>query len=411
MAADEPRPGPGENTRAVHLPPPPVPAQRPLAAPVYRATTFAFGTSAEYADVLAGAAPGYTYARIDNPTADAFAAGVAALEGAGLPGPVAGQAFASGMAAISTVFWAFTQAGAHVVAPAALYGGSYSFLVNVAARFGVRTDFVDITDLARVRAALTPQTAVLYAETMANPTVAVADLAALSALAREAGALLVVDSTLAPPPVCRPLEHGADLSLHSATKYIGGHSDATGGVVCGRPELVDRVREVRIDLGGSLAPDEAYLLRRGLETLPLRVARQCATALALAAALAAHPAVESVGYPGLPAHPGHAVARRQFTAGPEGTRFGAIINLTPRGGRAAGQAFADRLRIGQVATSLGGNHTKASHAASTTHRQLDAAALAAAGIAPGAVRVSVGLEDAADLLADAIAALDQLPAG
>ncbi len=409
-----PSPGParhGENTRAVHLPAPPVPDQRPLAAPVYRATTYAFGSSAEYAAVLNGTAPGYTYARIDNPTADAFAAAMAALEGVNLAQPVAGQAFASGMAAISTVFLAFTQAGAHVVAPAAVYGGTYSFLANVAARFGVHADFVDITNLARVRAALRRGTAILYAETIANPTVAVADLAALSVLAREAGALLVVDSTLAPPPVCRPLEYGADLVLHSATKYIGGHSDATGGVVCGRPELLGRIRALRIDLGGSLAPDEAYLLRRGLETMPLRVQRQCATAGMLAAALAKHPAVQSVDYPGLAGHPGHEVARRQFTAGPDGTRFGTIVTVTPHGGRAAGQAFADRLGLVLVATSLGGNHTKASHAASTTHRQMDAAALAAAGIGPGAVRISVGLEDGEDLLADAIAALNQRPAG
>ncbi|MGO9080439.1 MAG: trans-sulfuration enzyme family protein [Streptosporangiaceae bacterium] len=406
-----PRPArrPGENTRAVHPPPPPVPGQPPLAPPVYRATAYRFETSAEYAAVLGGSAPGYSYSRIDNPTVDAFTAAMAALEGVNLPEAIVGQALASGMAAITTVFWAFTRAGAHVVAPSALYGGTYSFLVNVAAAFGVQTDFVDITDLAQVRAALGQETAILYAETLANPTVAVADLAGLARLAREAGALLVVDSTMAPPVLCRPLEHGADLVLHSATKYIGGHSDATGGVVCGRSELISRIRALRIDLGGSLAPDEAYLLRRGLETLPLRVRRQCSTAHMLAASLARHPAVQSVQYPGLPQHPGHELARRQFDAGPEGTRFGAILSVTPHGGRAAGQAFADRLRLAEVATSLGGTHTKVSHAASTTHRQLDAAALAAASIDPGAVRYSVGLEDAEDLLADAIAALDQLP--
>ena len=407
MASDKP----GENTRAVHLPSPPVPAQRPLATPVYRTAAFAFGSSAEYASVLADAMPGYSYSRIDNPTVEAFAGAVAALESVHLHEPVAAQAFASGMAAISTVFWAFARAGAHVVASSAVYGGSYSFLANVASGFGVRTDFVDITDLAQVRAALRPETSILYAETLANPTVAVADLAALADLAREAGALLVVDSTLAPPVVCRPLEHGADLVLHSATKYIGGHSDVTGGVVTGRPELIRRIREVRINTGGSLAPDEAYLLRRGLETLPLRTARQCATAHMLAAGIARHPGVRAVDYPGLPCHRGHELARRQFDAGPEGTRFGAIVTITPHGGREAGMAFADRLRVASIATSLGGTHTKASHVASTTHRQMDAAALAAAGIDPGAVRFSVGLEDGADLLADAIEALDRLTGG
>ncbi len=392
----------------MHLPAPPVLTQQPLAVPVYRTAAFAFASSAEYAALLNGSAAGYSYSRIDNPTADSFAASVAALEGNGRPGPVAAQAFASGMAAISAVFWTFTGAGAHVLAPAAVYGGTYGFLRSVAARFGVRADFVDMTDLGQVRSALRPQTRIVYAETLANPTTAVADLPALARIAHEAGALFVVDSTLAPPVVCRPLEHGADLVLHSATKYLGGHSDATGGVVSGAPELTGRVRAVRIDTGGSLAPDEAFLLRRGLETLPLRVSRQCGTAQALAAALAGHPAVRQVDYPGLPGHPGHQVARRLFDAGPDGTRFGAIVTVTPRGGRAAGYALADRLRLAQVATSLGGTHTKVSHVASTTHRQFDDAALAAAGIDPGAVRFSVGLEDAADLIADAAQALDAL---
>jgi cystathionine beta-lyase/cystathionine gamma-synthase len=312
------------------------------------------------------------------------------------------------MAAISTVFWAFTRAGARVVAPAAIYGGSYGFLRDVSSRFGVHTDFVDMTDLGQVRAALRPGTAVVYAETLSNPTVAVADIAGLAALAHEAGALLVVDSTLAPPVICRPLEHGADLVLHSATKYFGGHADVTGGVVTGHPELIKMIRLTRIDTGGSLAADDAYLLRRGLETLPLRVRRQCATAQVLAASLARHPAVRTVYYPGLAQHAGHQIARRQFDAGPEGTRFGAIVTIAPYGGHEAGLAFADRLRLARLASSLGGTCTKVSHVASTTHRQMDQAALAAAGIDPASVRFSVGLEDGEDLLADAIAALDSL---
>ena len=398
----------GENTRAVHLPPPPVPSQQPLGTPVYRTAAFAFESSAEYAAVLGDDVPGYTYSRIDNPTVDAFAAAVAALESANLPEPATAQAFASGMAAVSGVFLTLASAGAHVVAAAAAYGGSYSFLRNVAAKFGVETDFVDLTDLDQVRAALRPATQVIYGETLANPTTAVADLPALAAIAAEAGALLVVDSTLAPPVVCRPLEHGADLVLHSATKYIGGHSDVTGGVVTGRPDLISRIRAVRIDTGSSLAPDEAFLLRRGLETLPVRMRRQCSTAMVFAATLARHPAVARVDYPGLDSHPGHEVARRLFDAGPEGTRYGAIVTITPRGGREAGLAFADRLRIAQVAASLGGTHTKVSHAASTTHRQLDEAALAAAGIDAGAVRFSIGLEDADDLIEDARLSLDSL---
>jgi cystathionine beta-lyase/cystathionine gamma-synthase len=398
----------GENTRAVHLPPPPVPRQTPLGTPVYRSATFAFETSQEYADVLADRAPGYTYSRVDNPTSDAFAEAVAALEGTRAGGGVTGQAFASGMAAISAVLLAFTHAGAHVVAPAAAYGGTYGLLSELMSRFGVRTDFVDMTDLAKVRAAIRPETRIVWAETLANPTMAVADLPALAEAAHEAGALLVVDSTFATPVVCRPLEHGADLVIHSATKYIGGHSDSTGGVVVGRTGLIGPVRAVRIHTGGMLAPDEAFLLRRGLQTLPLRVRRQCDTAALLAAAVARHPAVARVDYPGLPGHPGHETARRLFDAGPEGTRFGAIVTITPHGGPAAGMALADGLRLATVATSLGGTHTLAGHIASTTHRQMDARALAAAGIDPGAVRFSIGLEDADDLIVDVNNALTAL---
>jgi cystathionine beta-lyase/cystathionine gamma-synthase len=390
----------GENTRAVHLPPAPLPSQPAIGTPVWRSASFAFETSQEYADVLGDRVPGYSYSRVDNPTSDAFAQAVAALEGVRVGSGVAGQAFASGMAAISAVLLAFTHAGAHVVAPAAAYGGTYGLLAELLSRFGVHTDFVDMTDVAKVRAAIRPETRIVWAETLANPTMAVADLPALAEATHEAGALLVVDSTFATPVVCRPLEHGADLVVHSATKYFGGHTDSTGGVVVGRAGLVGPVRTVRIHTGGILAPDEAFLLRRGLETLPLRVRRQCDTAALLAAAAARHPAVARVDYPGLPGHPGHETARRLYDSGPEGTRFGAIVTITPYGGRAAGMALADGLRLATVAASLGGTHTLAGHIASTTHRQLDERALAAAGIDPGAVRFSVGLEDADDLIAD-----------
>jgi O-acetylhomoserine/O-acetylserine sulfhydrylase-like pyridoxal-dependent enzyme len=398
----------GENTRAVHLPPPPEPAQRPLGTPVYRTAAFAFGSAEEYAAVLNDQVPGYSYSRIDNPTVDAFARSVAALEGANLSRWPAAQAFSSGMAAITGVFMTFARAGAHVVASNALYGGTYSLLRNVLSRFGVETDFVDIRDHDAVRAAMRPSTRIVYAETIANPTTVVADLGALADIAHDQGALLVIDSTLAPPVVCRPLEHGADLVAHSATKYIGGHSDVTGGVVTGQIELISQIRATRIDTGASLSPDDAFLLRRGLETLPVRVRRQCSTASVFAATLAKHPAVAYVDYPGLATHRSHETARRMFDAGPEGVRFGAVVTITPYGGREAGMAFVSRLRLAVAATSLGGTHTKASHVASTTHRQLDDRALGAAGIDPGAVRFSIGLEDAEDLVSDAFVALESL---
>lgn len=394
----------GENTRAVHIPMPAPPEQEPLGLPVYRTAAFAFTTAREYADILGDRAPGYVYSRVDNPTAAAFAAAVAGLESVGVDAEVTGQPFASGMAAITTVLMTLTRAGSHVVAPCELYGGTYSALANVLTRFGVETDFVPVSDLDAVRAAIRPETALVWGETLANPTMTVADLPALADLAHAGGVPLVVDSTFASPAVCRPLEYGADLVVHSATKYIGGHSDVTGGVVVGSPDLVGRVRATRIDLGGSLAPDEAFLLHRGLATLPLRMARHCANAQAFAEGIGAHPRVTRVDYPGLPTHRDHALAGKLFEPG----RYGAVVTVTPQGGRDAGEALCDALRLVRIATSLGGTHSKVSHIAGTTHRQLDDAALGAAGIGPAAVRVSVGLEDPEDLVADVAQALDSL---
>ena len=398
----------GEGTRAVHAPRPAPPLQQPMGLPVYRTSAFRFDSAEDYTDILGDRKPGYSYSRVDNPTGDAFALGLAALESHGVDRPVAAQPFASGMAAISTVLLTLCRAGSHVVAPAAVYGGTYGVLQHVLSRFGVDASFVDGTDVDAVRAAIRAETAVVWAETIANPTTAVADLPALAAVCREADLPLVVDSTFASPAVCRPLQWGADLVVHSATKYLGGHSDVTGGAVVGDVSMVSRIRQVRLDLGGMLAPDEAFLLHRGLATLPVRVARHCSTALAVAEALTGHPKVERIDYPGLASHPQHALAGKLFDAGPDGRRYGAIVTITPRGDRAAGLALCDALRVAEVATSLGGVHTVVSHVASTTHRQLDDAALASAGIAPGAVRFSIGLEDADDLVTDITRALDTL---
>ncbi|MDQ1695576.1 MAG: O-acetylhomoserine (thiol)-lyase [Frankiaceae bacterium] len=398
----------GEGTRAVHTPRPGPPLQQPLGLPTYRTSAFRFDTAQDYADVLGDRSPGYSYSRVDNPTADAFALALASLEGHGTDRPVGAQAFASGMAAISTTLLTLCSAGSHVVAPAAVYGGTYGVLRHVLERFGVNATFVDGTDVDAVRSAIREETVVVWAETIANPTTAVADLPALAAVCRDARVPLAVDSTFASPAVCRPLQWGAQLVVHSATKYLGGHSDVTGGAVLGDVDLVAQIRKVRLDLGGGLAPDEAFLLHRGLATLPIRVARHCATALTVAEALADHPAVERIDYPGLPGHPQHELAGKLFDTGPEGVRYGAIVTITPRGGRDAGMALCDALRVGTVATSLGGVHTVVSHAASTTHRQLDDEALAAAGIAPAAVRFSIGLEDADDLVRDVRSALDAL---
>lgn len=401
----------GEYTRAVHPPKPPELRQRPLGGSVVRSAAYVFESAEEYSDLLAGRVEGYSYARVANPTADGFAAAVAALERVNIDGEIVGEAFASGSAATTAVLMTYTRTGAHVVAARAVYGGTYALLHQVLSRFGVTVSWVDPVDLDEVRTAVRPETALIWVETIANPTTRVADLPGLAAIARSAGVPLCVDSTFASPAVCRPLEHGADLVMHSATKYIGGHSDVTGGVIVGVPELIHPVRELRIDTGGFLSPDEAYLLRRGLLTLPLRLERISASALQFATALADHPAVESVAYPGLPSHPDHELAAKLFDRSnrPDGgPRYGGIVTVTPRGGFEAGLALANSLRVALNASSLGGVVTKVSHVASSSHRQLDDAALATAGIRPGAVRFSIGLEDPDDLIADASGALDAM---
>lgn len=389
----------GDQTRAVHPPPVAAVEQAPLGPVVHRTATYAFDSAQEMADVFAGA-PGWSYSRTDNPSVQGFADAVAALEDA-----EAGQAMSSGTAAATCVLLALCDAGTHVVAPREVYGGTWSLLTAQLARFGVETTFVDGRDPAAVAAAVRPSTRVVWAESLANPSMAVADVPALAAVTRAAGVPLVVDATFASPVVCRPLALGADLVVHSATKYLGGHSDATGGVVVGGAELVARVRRVRVDTGCALSPDDAVLLQRGLHTLPLRMARQCETALTLAQALQEHPRVARVDHPGLPSHPDHDVALRLLAPG----RYGAVLTVSPRGGEAAGLALLDGLRLVHRATSLGGTATKAVHVATTTHRALPPEALAAAGVLPSSVRVSVGLEDAADLLTDLCQALDARP--
>ena len=398
----------GEHTRAVHTPGLPPPTQRPAGLPVYRSAAFVFKSAEEYADVLNDRIPGYSYGRIDNPTADAFATAVAALEAANVDQEIEGQPFASGMAAVSAVVLSITSAGSHVIAPCEVYGGTYELLHRLMPRFGVTTSFVDMADLDAVRSAVRDETCLIMCETLANPTMGVANLPELADIAHGAGVLLVADSTFATPAVCRPLEWGADLVLHSATKYIGGHGDATGGVIVGAPQLTRPTRAIRSEVGGALAPDEAFLLHRGLATLPLRMDRHCSNGLAFAQAMNEHPAVTRVHYAGLADHRDHALAGKLFDIGTSGTRYGGIVTIEVAGGKAAGLRLCNLLRVAHIASSLGSVQTKVSHIASTTHRQLDDAALAAAGLDPSAVRVSVGLEDVDDIIGDFTQALDQV---
>jgi cystathionine beta-lyase/cystathionine gamma-synthase len=364
--------------------------QIPSAVPIYQAAAFSSATAAELGDVLTGATPGYAYSRIDNPTTAALAEAVAELEGA-----EAGLAFASGMAAIHAAIVSVVRAGQTIVVTQAVYGTTRDLLVRVLAGLGVTTEFVDPTDFAAVDAAMVRTgSPLLYVETISNPTIIVSDISALAGIAHRHGAPLLVDNTFASPYACRPIEYGADLVMHSATKYLSGHADVLAGVVVGSRERVDALRPLLVDAGGALAPLAAFLVLRGLPTLALRMERHSETALELAAWLAGQNQVERVHYPGLPSDPGHDVASRQLDV------FGGMFAFELAGGREAGQAFLDAMQISERTASLGAFRTITSHPASTTHRQLDAAALRASGIAPGLLRCSVGLEDVEDLRED-----------
>jgi methionine-gamma-lyase len=370
--------------------------QTPSAVPIYQAAAFSAADADELGDVLTGAQPGYAYSRIDNPTTAALAAAIADLEGA-----EAGLSFATGMAAIHAAIVANVRAGQTIVATQAIYGTTRDLLVRVLAGLGVTTEFVDPTDLAAVDAALTRTAApILYVETVSNPLIVVSDISALADVAHRNGALLLVDNTFASPYACRPIEHGADLVIHSATKYLSGHADVLAGVVVGSRERVDVLRPILVDAGGALAPLAAFLVLRGLPTLSLRMERHSASALDLAAWLEGQDNVERVYYPGLPFDAGHNIARRQLDV------FGGMLTFELRGGREAGRAFLDAMRIAERTASLGAVRTITTHPPSTTHRQLDADALKAAGIAPGLLRCSVGLEDVEDLREDFELGLD-----
>lgn len=389
--------GRGFSTRAIHGRRVRVEQETP-SVPIFQASTFRFPDSEAYAETISFRRPGYTYTRgYGNPTLEAFEHVMADLEGT-----EAALSFASGMAAIHTVVTTFAAAGDRILASRELYGGTYALFARVLPRYGVEVELVDPHDVAGVETRL-PGAALFYVETIANPTVTVADLEALGAACRRAGVVSVVDNTFASPYLCNPAEHGFDVVLHSATKYIGGHHDLIGGVACASAEHVARLRATVIDTGGTMAPLEAWLCLRGLMTLELRMRRHSESARILAERLAAHPKVERVHHPGLPSHPQHGVAERLL---PKGS--GGMLAFEVRGGVEAGMRFCDGLELAWIAASLGGTRTLVGHAASTTHRQMDPEARRAAGIADGLVRVSVGLEDVADLVRDVERALERV---
>jgi methionine-gamma-lyase len=360
----------------------------PVVPPVHRSVIYEFPSAERFAAVMADERLGYLYSRLRNPSTDELAAAVAELEGA-----ESAHCYASGIAAVSDAVALLAPPGTRVVAAPQLYGQTYSLL-----RARGDTVFADVADLGAVERAL-PGAALLVCETLANPHLAVADLPELALLAHAAGARLLVDNTVATPLGCRPLEHGADLVVHSATKFLNGHSDVLAGVAAGPHALVEQLVRRSWDTGATLAPDSAWLVRRGLKTLHLRLERATQNAAEIARFLERHPAVAGVRYPGLASHPQHALARRLLDC------FGAMLAFEVRGGRAAGERVMDRVQVCLRATSLGGVDTVLSHPASTSHRQLSADELRAAGITEGFLRLSVGCEDVRDLLADVEQAL------
>jgi len=300
------------------------------------------------------------------------------------------------MAAIHAVLMSQLSGGDELVMPRAVYGGVVGLAGALLGRSGIATRAVDTTDLAAVAAAIGERTRLIWLETISNPTTAMADIAAVATLAHGLGVLVAVDNTFASPYLCNPLALGADLVVHSTTKYVSGHSDITGGAVLGRAELVAAARKIVINAGGNASPLEAFLALRGLKTLALRMERHSSSALTVARALDGAPGVEAVRYPGLPAHPQNGLAQRTLRGG----MAGGMLALEVSGGRSAGEHFLDLLRIAVHATSLGSVETLCSHPASSSHRQLGEPELAAAGLTPGMIRVSIGLEDAEDLVAD-----------
>ncbi|MFI0404592.1 trans-sulfuration enzyme family protein [Actinomadura sp. 3N508] len=377
-------------TRAVH-PHVTVPAgSRPLSVPLYQGHLFSFDAADDLAGAFAGPDEAFFYARMANPTVRSLEQAVTELEGG-----AGALATASGMGAVSTVLLSLLRGGDHVIAQTTLYGGTFAMFQDLAERWGIEITYVSGNDPAEVRDALRPATRLLYLETIANPNTHVTDLPAFTAAVQGTGVLTVVDNTFA-PVLCRPLDHGADIVIHSTTKYLSGHGDVIGGIaVFADPDVHHRVWRYSTELGAVADPFSAWLTVRGLATMPLRVARQSASALDIARRLAAHPAVTRVHYPGLPDHPQHELARRLL---PDGS--GGVLAFDPAGGRDAGRVFSEAVRLISLGPSLGNVASLVMHPASTSHRQMDAATLAAAGIGEATVRLSIGLEHPDDLWSD-----------
>ena len=370
----------GFATDCIHAGQEPEPHTGAVTIPIYQTST--------YVQPELGRHKGYEYARTQNPTREALEANVAALERG-----KNGRCFASGMAAIDTVF-RLLNGGDHVVAGENMYGGSYRLFSRVLERFGLKFTYVDTSNVEEVRRALKPETKVVYLETPTNPMMTITDIAACADAAHRAGALVVVDNTFCSPYIQRPIELGADIVLHSTTKFLNGHSDSVGGVVVtNSDEIGERIAFLQNAVGAILSPFDSWLVLRGVKTLAVRMKQHEANGVAMAQYLAKHPKVKKVYYPGLPDHPQHALATRQMNG------FGSMISFE-LGSFENAKKFLDRVRLCSLAESLGGVETLISHPKSMTHASVPDETRKRLGITPGLVRISVGIEDVEDLIAD-----------
>lgn len=370
----------GFSTDAIHAGNAPDPATGAVAVPIYQTST--------YVQEGLGKNKGYEYARTQNPTRAALEENLAVLEGG-----AGARAFASGMAAITAVS-TFVKAGEHVVCSNLTYGGTYRYYTKIQARQGVEFTFVDTSDAEEVRKAMRPNTRLLHLETPTNPMMTLCDIALLSEMAHSKGALVVVDNTFASPYLQNPLALGADLVVHSTTKFLNGHSDSIGGVAVAKsPEHLEWLSFVQNSSGAILSPFDSWLVLRGIKTLAVRMDRHESNGRAIAAHLARHPGVRKVYYPGLPDHPQHALAKKQMRG------FGAMISFDLGSYEAAAACLA-RVKVCSLGESLGGVETLISHPASMTHGSIPEEQRNRLGITPGLVRISVGIEDLEDLIAD-----------
>ena len=382
---------PGFATRAIHAGYEPSQEGGALVPPLHLSSTFAFDTVEAAGAAFAGEQAAHFYTRISNPTLDLLERRIADLEGA-----EAAVSFGSGMGAVTSVLWSLLEPGDEILADKTLYGCTFAFLNHGIGRFGVTVRHVDMSNPEAVADAISSKTKVVYFETPGNPTMKLVDIAAISAVARAHGALTVVDNTYATPMLTRPIELGADVVIHSATKYLGGHGDLVAGLAAGSAEVMERVRLYGLKdmTGAALSPFNAMLILRGLKTLSLRMERHSQTGDAVARWLCDHPQVREVAYPGLEDGPQYALARSQMQ------HFGGMIAFEIEGGKDAAMRFMNRLQMIQRAVSLGDAETLIQHPASMTHSTYTLEERAEHGISDGLIRLSVGLEDVADIIAD-----------